>query len=49
MRLLKVIQGYAFRSPSHSPRLELGCLLGAAAGKLTEERTDFALKGGILH
>src|SRR5437660_12503614 len=31
VRLLKVIQGHAFRSPSHSPRLELGCLLGAAA------------------
>src|SRR2546426_7166845 len=31
VRLLKVIQGHAFRSPSHSRRLELGCLLGAAA------------------
>ena len=31
VRLLKVIGGHAFRSPSHSPRLELGCLLGAAA------------------
>src|SRR5437763_4182725 len=31
VRLLKVIQGHAFRSPSHSPRLEFGCLLGAAA------------------
>jgi len=31
VRLLKVIQGHAFRSPSQPPRLELGCLLGAAA------------------
>src|SRR6266436_4111109 len=31
VRLLKVIQGHAFRSPSHSPRLEFGCLLGATA------------------
>src|SRR5215470_12360418 len=29
--LSTLIQGHAFRSPSHSPRLELGCLLGAAA------------------
>src|SRR6266480_7570935 len=31
VRLLKVIGGHAFRSSSHSPRLELSCLLGAAA------------------